>query len=488
MKKKRTPAGILAIAALLAIGVVSHFTEDMSYASWTEIEAYQQQHPHVVVTYQRTIDKGITLSRWSRTVTLQNAGQIDKLIHLAYYFQQLETISLDAFSPTADELCCLQQAFPDAALQYTAVSVQGRDYPADAVTLDLYDLTIDTAPGMAEALAYFPNLQTVDLNGGSSLSPVPVKAVGYLASARPELDYLYATELFGQIISTDMERVEYFQVDIGDKGLEQFRYILPIMHNLTYFKLDWCGTTDEIMAALRDEYQDHFKVVWRVFTRTKNEEFNMLTDTYKVYMQWDVYDSNTEILKYCTEVRYLDIGHSEITHCDFVAYMPHLDTLIMSISQLRDIDALATCKNLTFLEMFMTKVRDLSPLAELNKLEYLNIGDIRTDDFTPLFGLKQLRKLHSVKNYIPEEMAEATRKALPNTNVIITDEGDWVWSYKWRQGRETPDSPYGWMPRYALLRKQIGYDTMDYSRYPGGYVTEEITYESTGIKPPINNE
>ena len=52
----------------------------------------------------------------------------------------------------------------------------------------------------------------------------------------------------------------------------------------------------------------------------------------------------------------------------------------------------------------------------------------------------------------------------------------------WRYG-PTPEG-YRRTPRYALLREQIGYDTKDYSRYPTGYVTEEITYESTGILPP----
>ncbi len=487
MNIKALAAGLLVATAAGGIAAYTLLFEDMTGADWADIEQYKADHPRVTVTYKVPVDDSLTLSHSSTEVTLTSLNQVAPLTAAADYLQGLQTIRLEGFPMTGDAYAQLTEAFPAAVLDYDSVTILDTDYPADTTELDLSHVTEDTAEAAALAAKALPKLQRVDLMGGQEQSSVTIAAVTYLAQAIPQVEFNYTFELFGQTVSTDMERLEYFQVDIGDEGLEQFRAILPIMRNLTYLKLDWCGTSDEAMAQLREEYKDKCKVVWRVFMNGSIPQYNMLTDTYKIWVQYDVTDEDTEVLKYCNEVRYMDIGHTHITNCEFARYMPHLNTLVMSISQLNDLEPLRSCPELNYLEIFMTKVTDLSPLADLKQLEYLNIGDIRTDDLTPLFELKQLRKLLSVKNYIPEDMAQACRDALPDTNVIITDIGDYVMDHQWRFGRETADGPYGRMPRYALLREQIRYYDYDYSAYPGGYLDHEVTYESTGISPPINN-
>ena len=279
-----------------------------------------------------------------------------------------------------------------------------------------------------------------------------------------------------------METIAYFKADIGgDAGLDVIRSVMPIMDKLTQLTLDWCGTTDEATAALREELADRCKVVWRVFFA----DFNCLTDTYKIWAQFYLWSRDLDPLKYCNEVRYVDMGHSFVDSCEFVRYMPYLDTLILGDTSLRSVEPLRECKNLTYLEIFTCNVTDLSPLAGLTQLEYLNISNIETTDITPLYGLTNLKKMNSTMNEkIPRDQIETFKQMLPNCDATFTFGDESPTEYGWRRAPAPPHGMYLYTPRYALLRQQIGYDTEDYSRYPKGHLTHEVTYESTGILPP----
>ena len=167
-----------------------------------------------------------------------------------------------------------------------------------------------------------------------------------------------------------------------------------------------------------------------------------------------------------------------ITHCEWAQYMPDLEVVIMGDCNLASIEPLRSCKKITFLEIFSSKVTHLSPLEDLTELKYLNISNLKIDDITPLYGLDNMIKVNSLMNHIPEEQVEEYKRLQPQVDGTFLSYGDPT-MYGWRY-----DLNGHILPRYALLRQQFGYSAVDYSRYPTGYVTEEITYESTGITPP----
>ena len=420
----------------------------------------------------------MTLKHNSKAVTLTAARQIRSLTAQADYLQNLQTIDFGSLSPSGKQLSTVQAAFPNALLRYDAVTAVGQTLSADTDSVTLHALTAAEFDDLVSALPFLPRLQSVSVTCPDT-RPYTAEQAAALAAAAPDAAVSLTFDLFGQTVSTDMERIEYFQAEIGgDDGLDVIRSVMPIMDKLTYLKLDWCGTTDEATAALRDELADRCKVVWRVFL---TDEYNALTDTYKIWAQFMLYGKDVECLKYCTEVRYIDMGHSYVDNCEFVKYMPHLNTLILADSRLKDLEPLRTCKNLTYLEVFSSKVTDLSPLADLPQLEYLNISNCKITDISPLYGLNNLVIMNCTMAKIPDEQIAKFKELHPDTKCTF----NWWRSpteFCWRYG-PTPDG-YRRTPRYALLREQIGYDTKDYSRYPTGYVTEEITYESTGILPP----
>ena len=264
--------------------------------------------------------------------------------------------------------------------------------------------------------------------------------------------------------------------DLEGSSLESSLSVLVMAGagNLDYLLLDWCGTSDEATAAVREEYADRFKVVWRVFAHP----YNFLTDTYKVWMNDYVDDEMAKVLYYCNEIRYLDLGHNSYTHCEWVRNMPNLEALIMGDSDVASLEPLRDCKKLTFLEVFNCNVTDLSPLADCTELRYLNISYLKIDDITPLYGLDNMVKLNSTMNHIPADQVEKYKELQPRCYATFLPYGDPT-DYEWRYYYNGQMNP-----RYLLLRHQMGYANGNVSGYPYGHVTEPITYESIGITPP----
>ena len=478
-KQKFLIIGLFA-AAILAVLLYCLTHHNMTGASYNDIEAYRAEHPNVTVTYKISISGGtesLTLKHNSKSAKLTDAAQIDRLAEYAAYLQNLQTIELSSLCPNGQQLDTLIKAYPNAKLVLSSVTIAGEVFPADASSVEIGPLTLAAFDDAVLALPFLTQAEQIVIHSNGD-APYTAEQAAALAAAVPNAAVTITFDLFGQTVSTDMERIEYFQTDIGgDAGLDVIRSVMPIMDKLTYLKLDWCGTSDEATAALRDELADRCKVVWRVFL---TDEYNALTDTYKIWAQFELWGENVECLKYCTEVRYIDMGHSYVDNCEFVKYMPYLDTLILADSWLEDLEPLRTCENLTYLEVFSSRVKDISPLADLPQLEYLNISNCKITDISPLYGLENLVIVNCTMAKIPSDQIATFKETHPDTKCTF----NWYQSpteYCWRHG-PTPEG-YRRTPRYALLREQIGYDTKDYSRYPTGYVTEEITYESTGITP-----
>ncbi len=471
--------GGVALVSAAAAGLYFYCNVNMTGKSYEEILAFQETNPNRAVHYTVTIDgdTAIQLDEASTDGTF-TAAHLGSLLTQAEYLQGLTALDFAGETLSAQQVNDLTAAFPNAAITCASVSALGHTYDYTATAVDLSDLTADQIPAAADLLQALPMVETVELCKSEDVSTVTLEDANALHTLYPDAVYNYRIELFGQVLTTDMEQVEYFKAEIGDEGLEQFKLLLPMMHKLTYFKLDWCGTSDEAMDALRTQYQNQFKVVWRIFF---GYSYNALTDTYKLYANQGLNDKNTVSVKYCNEVRYLDFGHSGITHCEWVRSMPDLEVCILSDSNLKSLEPLTDCPKLEFLEFFFTRVTDLTPVAEMEALEYLNISKMKWSitDISPLYALENLKQLHiTMTTSISKQQVATFQELHPHCKVVHTSGGD-ATGQGWRRFRN------GHMtPRYALLRQQIGYDTEDFSKYPTGYSREIITYESTGIAPP----
>ena len=112
-----------------------------------------------------------------------------------------------------------------------------------------------------------------------------------------------------------------------------------------------------------------------------------------------------ELLKYCPDLKALDLGHNDVTTLDFLQYVPDLELLIIGQNHVKDITPIGQLKNLQYAELFTNPFTDLSPLANCTELLDLNITNCQTPDLSPLDGLQKLERLwaNMIKKLTDEE-------------------------------------------------------------------------------------
>ena len=417
-----------------------------------QVEEYSRRHPNCVINLT---DDEID-STWRYLETHGNAG-------LAVLWPQYQEIR-DIFRYGSDTSWSFAGNDPyfymgpgmiphEQSVQTTnTFSIRDIEVSEEDDFLDLTGLTSADIPYALDLMNQLPLLDTVEL-GNENLSRLTWDDIRTLQLAKPDAEFLYTFTLYGKPFSLSDEEMNLSHTTITDNG-ELVRQVISCMPNLRYLDMDTCGVDNVHMAELRDDFPN-IKVVWRIWFGTN---YTVRTDVKKILASMpsvggDLTVANTYNLRYCTEVKYLDVGHNEAL-CDisYAAYMPDLEVAIFAMLNFTDLTPLENCTKLEYLEIQTNKITDLSPLRNLTGLHHLNLGyNTGISDLSPLYGLTNLERLWIGKfTSIPEEQVEEMQRRVPNCviNVEATDPHS-----DWRYGNE----------RYDLLVKQFGYDTQDYA-------------------------
>lgn len=335
------------------------------------------------------------------------------------------------------------------ALEGEPVAIGNRRIYPSARELDLSEEKPQQAAAIAQALEKLPQLETINLITRQGACHWGLEEVELLRQAAPQARFRCGFDLFGQYVTSEDQRIEYKNVDIGNEGLTQLRRVIPYLTSCEYLLLDDCGVDDEQMDRLRRD-TPQMEVVWRIHAG----RYTVLTDTDLIRPgngQCD--DRYTSVFRYCHDTLYLDIGHNEtVTNVDFVEDMPKLQVAIVAISGVSDLTPLTHCPELEYLETFSNRVTDITPLAQCENLEHLNIGNLpQLSDISPLYGLKKLKRMrvcHATS--VPQEQIDYFAQTHPDCQVDTKDlyptGGTW---------RRNTDGSYA--PRYAFLREQMRY-------------------------------
>lgn len=422
--------------------------------------------PDCRILWNVVLDESLVLENEASSVTIPNAALTEALLNNAGNFTNISHIRVDYTNLSIEHFIGLAKSFPEAKLEYE-ISIGGSVVPHDAQKLDFSSVTDVDTDALITAMELLPDVTDVELMNDAGESAFSLEDVLKLYDVFPHVKLNYSFEFFGQVISTDMERIVYREVEIGDEGLAEFRKILPMMHGLTYLMLDTCGTSDEETAKLREDFADRLKVVWKV----KVGVVGLYTDTLRIWINDGFFPSQLYKLQYCNEVRYMDVGHMmAVNSLEFARSMPDLEVLIVALTAVTDISPLADCKKLEFLEIFSNDIKDISPLAELQSLQYLNISNLPITDITPIFGLNNLKLVNCnmIKDVLDEQV-EQFRELHPDTVINCKwwkDPTGTEWRYVNDDEEGKPTE------RYQLLCRQIGYN--GYAKQPG-YITEPVT-------------
>jgi len=261
----------------------------------------------------------------------------------------------------------------------------------------------------------------------------------------PNVFFQCALEVNGTAYSTDAA-----EIDISGTAttVEEVEAMIPLFPNLKKLIMSNCGIDDETMDALNRRYPD-ISIVWTLQIGLVTVRTDDLTFFPASINQFQL-PSNEELqkLRYCTEMVAIDVGHSEATDCQWLAYMPHVKYLILADTSISDLSPLSNLKELVYLEVFNTDITDYSPLLECTALQDLNIGDT-FGDTEPLSKMTWLHNLqwHPIQDHpVLGPKAQALKEQLPDTNITL------------KTRRKNIGGPWRFLPNYYIFRELIGGD------------------------------
>ena len=384
-------------------------------------------------------------------------------------------------------LCLI--AAPSARAEQAALRFpNGTEASVQAKSLDLSTLTHEQVDGALALLGQMTDLRRIDLGADRALTrvgenaaalpkPPQVWSADYYAhlevpepeteperlswedirrivEAVPQTEVDYRFHIGSLRFSTLSETLDINHILLDDEGA-RIRAILPCMRNLRLLDMDYCGVDSEHMAAIRDAYPD-VEVIWRVWFGPEGQ-MSVRTDVERILASsvYGLDDTNSGELRWCTRVKYLDVGHSHVAHLDFVRSMPELEVLVVSLSDYCDLSPLEGLEKLEYFEgcdSAFEGVIDLTPLSTCPDLRHINVCCLSAvSGAESLSALAHLERLwFGSETPVPEETVEALRAALPGAEVNNTEPTSCLGT--WRFDEQGAD-----LPRYALLREQFCY-------------------------------
>ena len=166
------------------------------------------------------------------------------------------------------------------------------------------------------------------------------------------------------------------------------------------------------------------------------------------------------LLKYCTRLKALDLGHNNLTDVSFLRSMPHLRVLIFAENpNLKNVEEIGNLAELEYLELFTCGITDITPLTKLTRLIDLNLGNNKVKDWRPLKQMTWLKRLWipgmCAKKMTADELAEL-QEALPDT--LIMADGKYKNNPVGNGWREDPKTKVH-HPHYDVIYEMFHTDT-----------------------------
>ena len=350
-------------------------------------------------------------------VTVENTEELSRRLD---DFTDLKKVSLGRENTVpAAEKAALCTAYPEIDFDIVATfDIYGMTVREDVTSLDLSGVGTDSS--LSEKLSLLPLLTYVNMQGSEFSCDEQLA----LVRAHPGVEFDWDARLGGKVLNSMAETADISGIRVWD--LDTLRCQLELFPRLTYLDMSNCGVSNEDMAALRDEYKD-IKIVWRLYM----SKWSLKTDA--VAFSVLIYDyshkrltsRDIEVLKYCTDLQALDLGHQALTDLSVIGdYLPELRILILADNSISDLTPLAKLKHLHYLEFFVNRVTDVTPLAECRELVDLNISyNHGLSDITPLLDLPLLERLWLEHCNVSYEDAQLLMETYPDARVVYYGKG-----------------------------------------------------------------
>ena len=384
---------------------------------------------------------------------------------------ELKKATLAEDSLTVEQYRTLCALRPDVEFLYD-FSVDGKGGSIDVIHLDLRTANPASMRTWLDWAACMPRLRSIEFGSGDAAdSGIPWDALAALRAERPEIEVRYRFTLYGQEFTLESTEMNLTHIKMDDQGA-LVKSVTSCMPKLVYLDMDSCGVDDEHMAEIRDALPNT-EVVWRIWFGEVGHGFagySVRTNVTRILASnpgigGELDEENTKSLKYCTKVKYLDVGHnSYMRDISFVAYMPDLEMVVLAMGDWFDASPLENCPKLWYAELQTTSLSDLRPLMKLQNLQDLNLCYCYAlHDITPLYELPNLKRLYlGMLSPVPSEQVERFKELHPDCEVDTEIEDPT--SGRWRYIGYDEIGMNKLAPSYERLREVMGYD-----QAPGSY-------------------
>ncbi len=421
---------------------------------YESIYRWGQKHPEIELQYTVPLPGGGSAANTAAALDLSgmDAVQLENVLALLHHFPALTEIQLpDGLQP--EQIAAFRAACPEASVLFSA-EVGALSFRQDCKSLDLQAMTSGELTALLPWLPLLEDLSQIEL--GNDSGELSWDDIAALSAACPEAVLRYDFTLYDRPFSLTDKRMDLNHVEITDEGA-LVKQIAGCMRNLEYLDMDSCGVSDEAMAQIRDSLPNA-EVVWRIWF---GDRYSVRTNVERILasnpgMGGELTSENTGSLKYCTKVRYLDLGHNSwLNDVSFLSYMPDLEVCIIAMGNWVDISPLADCPKVEYAELQTSCINDLRPLTKLQNLRHLNLAYcMALTDISPLFEMPGLDRLWlGCLTPVPQEQVDKYRELFPDceVNKATLDPTEGGWRYERTQ--------FGLMavPRYDLLREQMNY-------------------------------
>ena len=328
-------------------------------------------------------------------------------------FKNLKEVDMGKNNIYKEELNKIKKMYPDINFKgVSKINIYDLDILENVESLDLSSVVVDNK--LIDYLKEFKKLKKVDLGDNKLNLDTQLE----LSNKYPKIAFIWLVDVNGAYYKSDIEELNLGKEKIYDK--EKLVKSLTLLKNLKKLEMEGSNLSNDELGSLRETFPN-IEINWRVklgkwSLRTDAETFSVWIVDYN-YRRMN--SKNIQVLKYCTKLKALDLGHQVIEDASIIGdYLPELRVLILADNKLKDINFISKLKKLHYLELFMNDITDLSPLNDLDGLVDVNISfNYHLKNIEPLFNKPKLERLWLVSDNISKVDYQRLKDAYPNAKV-----------------------------------------------------------------------
>lgn len=224
--------------------------------------------------------------------------------------------------------------------------------------------------------------------------------------------------------------VEAEYIDLGDVQVKKFDTFITFLEQFPNLKkVDMFSTRiypdniDKLAEAFPDVEFGWTMCLGDHRIRTDTTAFSTLHGNSSSHHT----EKQFKYLKYCKNLRALDIGHNSVKDVSFLYDLPHLKVLILACNTIEDITPVGSLTELEYLELFKNDIKDISCLENCTNLLDLNICFNHISDWSVIKKLTKLERLWlfnsnnwSDQDRVDPQIIAELQEALPNCHIDST--------------------------------------------------------------------